>query len=70
MSDGFGRTATINPNANYSREEAARALGINLSTLKRLMVAGYLRANRNTRTSGRIFIKGESILAILNRNLC
>ena len=70
MSDGFGRTATINPNANYSREEAARALGINLSTLKRLMVAGYLRVNRTTQTSGRILIKGESILAILNRNLC
>ena len=70
MTGGFGLKPTINPNANYSREEAARALGINLSTLKRLMVAGYLRANQSSQSSGRILIKGESILAILNQNLC
>jgi predicted site-specific integrase-resolvase len=67
MNDGFGRRPTINPNTNYSREEAAKALGVDLRTLKQFVYAGYLRINRS---SGRILIKGESILALLNRNLC
>jgi predicted site-specific integrase-resolvase len=67
MNDGFGRKLTIHPNTNYSREEAAKALGVDLRTLKKFVFAGYLRVSRS---SGRILIKGESIIAMLDRNLC
>lgn len=55
----------IDPNAVYSRQEAARLLGISLSTLKKLINNGYLRVSRPPGMR-RIFIKGESILAMLD----
>ncbi|NPV66242.1 MAG: helix-turn-helix domain-containing protein [Anaerolineae bacterium] len=57
--------AGIDPNAIYSRQEAARLLGISLSTLKKLINNGYLRVSRPPGMR-RIFIKGESILAMLD----
>ena len=55
---------SIDPNAIYSRQEAARLLGVSLSTLKKLINTGYLRVSRPPGLR-RIFIKGESILAML-----
>ncbi len=57
--------ASIDPNAIYSRQEAARLLGISLSTLKKLISGGYLRVSRPPGMR-RIFIKGENILAMLD----
>jgi excisionase family DNA binding protein len=54
----------INPDAVYSREEAAELLGVSLSTVKRLIAAGQLVASRPDNIR-RIFIKGSSILQML-----
>ena len=62
MSDGGKRT--INANAVYSRQEAAELLGVSLSTLKKLIDAGFLRVSQPPGVR-RIFIQGSSILAML-----
>lgn len=62
MFDGGKRT--INPNAVYSRQETAELLGVSLSTLKKLIDAGYLRVSQPPGVR-RIFIQGSSILAML-----
>ncbi|GAB4120041.1 MAG: helix-turn-helix domain-containing protein [Roseiflexaceae bacterium] len=54
----------INPDAIYSREEAAELLGVSLSTIKRLIGAGQLEASRPD-SIRRVFIKGSSILKML-----
>jgi excisionase family DNA binding protein len=64
MFDGGKRS--INTNAVYSRQEAAEALGVSLSTLKKLIDAGYLRVSRPTGVR-RIFIQGSSIIEMLNK---
>lgn len=56
---------TIEPGAVYSRQEAAEALGISLSTLKRLISKGHLKVSKPSGMR-RIFITGESILAMLD----
>jgi excisionase family DNA binding protein len=56
---------TIKTGAVYSRQEAAEALGISLSTLKRLIKKGHLRVSKPNGMR-RVFITGESILAMLN----
>jgi len=61
-----GTKPAINPNAVYSRQEAAAALGISLSTLKKLIDAGYLRISRPAGVR-RIFIQGSSILEMLEQ---
>jgi len=63
MSSGVKRT--INPNAVYSRQEAAEILGVSLSTLKKLIDAGYLRVSRPIGVR-RVFIQGSSILEMLD----
>ena len=68
MSEGRDKKRTIDPNAIYSREEAAEALGVSLSTLKKLINAGYLRVSQPAGIR-RIFIKGESILAMLDQTV-
>jgi len=55
----------IEPGAVYSRQEAAEALGISLSTLKRLIKKGHLRVSKPSGMR-RVFITGESILEMLN----
>ncbi len=55
----------IETGAVYSRQEAAEALGISLSTLKRLIKNGYLRVSKPSGMR-RVFITGESIQAMLN----
>ncbi len=49
----------------YSRQEAAEALGISLSTLKRLIKNGHLKVSKPNGMR-RVFITGESILAMLS----
>ena len=58
----------IDPQAVYSRQEAAEALGISLSTLKKLINGGHLRVSQPIGIR-RIFIKGESILAMLDQTI-
>ena len=55
----------IQENAVYSRQEAADALGISLSTLKRLIKNGHLQVSKPAGMR-RVFISGESILGMLN----
>jgi excisionase family DNA binding protein len=57
--------SVIEPGAVYSRQEAAEALGISLSTLKRLIKNGHLRISKPNGMR-RVFITGESILAMLD----
>ncbi len=54
----------VESNAVYSREEAAQALGISLSTLKRLIKRGHLKVSKPDGMR-RVFITGESIRAML-----
>jgi excisionase family DNA binding protein len=63
-----GVKVRIDPLAVYSREEAANALGVSLSTLKKLVNAGYLRVSKPANMR-RVFIKGESILAMLDQTV-
>jgi excisionase family DNA binding protein len=58
----------IESGAVYSRQEAAEALGISLSTLKRLVKNGHLRVSKPNGMR-RVFITGESILAMLNETV-
>jgi excisionase family DNA binding protein len=60
-----GNKRIINPNAVYSRQEAAEILGVSLSTLKKLIDAGYLRVSRPVGVR-RVFIQGSSILEMLD----
>ncbi len=54
----------IEDGAVYSRQEAAEALGISLSTLKRLIAKGHLQVSKPDGMR-RVFITGESIKAFL-----
>ncbi len=56
---------SIEPGAVYSRQEAAEALGISLSTLKRLINKGHLKISKPNGMR-RVFITGDSILGMLN----
>ena len=59
---------TIEANAVYSRREATQALGISLSTLKKLIDAGILEVSRPPGMR-RIFIKGSNILEMLEKTM-
>lgn len=59
-----GEKPIINPNAVYSRQEAAEILGVSLSTLKKLIDSGHLQVSRPMGVR-RIFIQGTSILEML-----
>ncbi|MBI5651258.1 MAG: helix-turn-helix domain-containing protein [Chloroflexi bacterium] len=56
----------IEPNAIYSREETAHLLGISLTTLKQLIRAGHLVVSQPLGLR-RVFIKGASILEMMDR---
>jgi excisionase family DNA binding protein len=68
MAQGSALKRSIDPDAVYSREEAAEILGISLSTLKKLINQGFLRVSQPPGIR-RIFIKGESILAMLEETI-
>lgn len=59
------RKLQIEDGAVYSRQEAAEALGISLSTLKRLIKRGHLEVSKPDGMR-RVFITGKSILGMLN----
>ena len=56
----------IEPNAVYSREEAAEILGISLSTVKRMIAEGHLQVSR-LNGGRRLFIRGANILTMLDQ---
>ncbi len=58
----------IDPNAIYSRGEAAHLLGLSLSTLKHLVRTGQLVVS-HPQGIRRVFIKGSSIFAMLDRTM-
>ena len=58
----------IQPNAIYSRQEAAALLGLSLTTLKRLIAKGHLMASRPNGTR-RVLIRGSYILKMLDQNV-
>jgi len=58
----------IQPNAIYSREEAARLLGVSLTTIKRLIAQGHLMASRPQGTR-RVLIRGSYILRMLDQTV-
>jgi len=58
----------IQPNAIYSREEAAALLGLSLTTVKRLIAKGHLLASRPNGTR-RVLIRGSYILKMLDQNV-
>jgi len=55
----------IEVNLVYSRQEAAEALGISLSTLKRLIRKGHLKVSKPDGMR-RVLITGESIMGMLS----
>ena len=55
-------------NAIYSRKEAAEALGVSLSTLKKLIDNGYLQVSQPPGMR-RVFIKGSSIIRMLDQTV-
>lgn len=61
-----GSKLTVDERAVYSRQEAAEILGVSLSTLKKLIDAGYLRVSRPAGVR-RVFIQGSSILEMLQK---
>jgi excisionase family DNA binding protein len=58
---------TIEPNAIYSREEAAELLGVSLTTVKRLITQGHLMASRPNGMR-RVLIRGSYILKMLDQS--
>lgn len=52
----------------YSRQEAAEALGVSLSTLKRLIRKGHLKVSKPDGMR-RVFITGESIQMMLDNTV-
>lgn len=58
----------IQPNAVYSRKEAAYVLGVSLSTLKKLIDNGFLQVSQPPGMR-RVFIKGSSILSMLDQTM-
>ncbi|MGH2592999.1 MAG: helix-turn-helix domain-containing protein [Anaerolineae bacterium] len=57
----------VEPNAVYSREEAAEILGVSLSTLKRMIAEGHLPVSK-LNGGRRVFIRGSNILAMLDQS--
>jgi len=55
----------VEPNAIYSREEAAEILGVSLSTLKRMIAEGHLSVSK-LNGGRRILIRGSNILTMLD----
>ncbi len=57
----------IEPNAVYSREEAAEILGVSLSTVKRIIADGHLQVSK-LNGGRRVYIRGANILTMLDQS--
>jgi excisionase family DNA binding protein len=57
----------IEPNRVYSRAEVVEILNVSLSTVKRLIASGQLRASQPDGMR-RVFITGQAILDMLAEN--
>lgn len=57
----------IIPTRVYSRSEVAEILNVSLSTVKRLLASGQLRASQPAGLR-RVFITGQAILDMLTEN--
>ena len=64
MANSFIERPPIHPNRVYSREEVAQLLNISLSSVKRLLASGQLRASQPTGMR-RVFVTGQAILDML-----
>ncbi len=64
MSTHHSKRPPIEPLRVYSREEAAEILNVSLSTVKRLLASGQLRASQPEGLR-RVFITGQAILDLL-----
>jgi excisionase family DNA binding protein len=68
MSDNHHSTRPIiEPNRVYSRNEVVEILNVSLSTVKRMIASGQLRASQPDGMR-RVFITGQAILDMLNEN--
>jgi excisionase family DNA binding protein len=68
MSDNHHSTRpVIEPNRVYSRNEVVEILNVSLSTVKRMIASGQLRASQPDGMR-RVFITGQAILDMLNEN--
>ena len=67
-SKSLSEKPAIQGNAVYSRKEAAKALGVSLSTLKKLIDQGHLQVSQPPGMR-RVFIKGSSILQMLDQTI-
>lgn len=56
----------IEPNRVYSRAEVAEILNVSLSTVKRMLASGQLRASQPPGLR-RVFITGQAVLDMLAR---
>lgn len=65
MSKHHTERPVIQPNRVYSRDEVAEILNVSLSTVKRLLAAGQLRASQPPGIR-RVFITGQAILDMLD----
>lgn len=57
----------IEPNRVYSRNEVVEILNVSLSTVKRMIASGQLRASQPDGMR-RVFITGQAILDMLYEN--
>lgn len=57
----------IEPNRVYSRTEVAEILNVSLSTVKRAIASGQIRASQPPGMR-RVFITGQAILEMLEEN--
>ncbi len=58
----------VEPTRIYSREEVAEVMNVSLSTVKRLLASGHLRASQPPGMR-RVFITGQAILDMLETHI-
>jgi excisionase family DNA binding protein len=67
MTNHHSERPPIVPTRVYSRSEVAEILNVSLSTVKRLLASGQLRASQPSGLR-RVFITGQAILDMLAEN--
>lgn len=67
MSANHSTRPVIEPNRVYSRSEVVEILNVSLSTVKRMIASGQLRASQ-PEGMRRVFITGQAILDMLQES--